>query len=168
MGRKNQKTYSEVIRLIGIGLTQCLIVILFFIITMYVPYRAILWPVVVVCPIAVLIWSIRWYTIVRKSYKDSRILALVLYMVFTYMLLVSLFGALFVASEKLEGKIIDSSNPLRNLSAPYEYLYFSVVTGSTLGYGNLYPMGTSRFFACLEVISFWILVIIGTLKLGME
>jgi hypothetical protein len=89
-------------------------------------------------------------------------------MIFTYMFLVLLFGAIFVASEKLDGKIVDTNDPSRNISAPYEHIYFSVVTGSTLGYGGLCPIGTSRIFACLEVFLFWILVVVGTMRLGIE
>src|SRR6266446_913289 len=42
--------------------------------------------------------------------------------------------------------------PLRN-DAPiqwHEYLYFSFVTQTTIGYGDLLPLGFSRLFACLQ------------------
>lgn len=168
MKEKRPKKHFEVAHSIGIAVTQCVLVFIFFLVAMYVPHKAILWPTAVICVTLIFYWSVNWYKMLLHEHKDSKVLPLALYMVFTYMLLVSLFGGLFVASEKLDGSIVDSHNPSRKIVAPFEHLYFSVVTGSTLGYGDLCPMGISRFFACLEVVLFWILVLAGTLKLGIE
>ena len=170
MGEKEPKQHSEIAHSVGVAVTQCFIVFLFFLVAMYVPCKAevILWPTTVICVALVFYWSVNWYKILLKEYRDSKITALTLYMVFTYLLLASQFGGLFVASERLGGSIVYSNNTTKVAKAPFEHLYFSFVTGSTLGYGDLCPLRLSRLLACLEVLMFWILVVAGTLKLGIE
>jgi len=47
-----------------------------------------------------------------------------------------------------------------------ELLYFSIVTGSTLGYGDGLPHGPeARSLVCMQVIVFWILLITGFLAI---
>lgn len=168
MKKKRPKKYPVVASSIGIAVTQCVLAFVFFLVAMYVPHKAILWPTTVICVTLIFCWSVNWYRIVLNEHKDFRVLALALYMVFTYMLLVSLFAGLFAASQKLGGNIIDSHSTLGAIVPPFDHLYFSLVTASTLGYGDLYPTGISRLFACIEVVLFWILVLAGTLKLGIE
>lgn len=168
MKEKRPKKHFEVAHSIGIVVMQCVFMLYLFLVAMYVPHKAILWPTAVICVTLIFYWSVKWYKMLLHEHRDSKVLALSLYMVFTYMLLVSMFAGLFVASEKLDGCIVYGHNPPKKIVAPFEHLYFSVVTGSTLGYGDLRPMGISRFFACLEVVLFWILVLAGTLKLGIE
>ena len=168
MNEKEPKEHSEIANSIGVLVTMYVIVFLLMLVALYVPYRAILAIAVILCVALVFYWSVNWYRILLREYKDSRIIALTLYMVFTYLLLVSQFAGLFVASEKLGGEIVYSSDAKKGADAPFEHIYFSFVTGSTLGYGDLCPLGLSRGLACLEVLMFWILVLAGTLKLGIE
>ena len=35
-----------------------------------------------------------------------------------------------------------------------DYIYFSVVTATTLGYGDFHPIGIGKIFASMEAISF--------------
>jgi hypothetical protein len=54
--------------------------------------------------------------------------------------------------------VLDTHWPGHGLFSPtsddvrhwYDYLYFSIVTQSTIGYGDLQPRGLSRVFACLQ------------------
>ncbi len=41
--------------------------------------------------------------------------------------------------------------PDHDLSSWFDYIYFSVVTEATLGYGDISPVGSSRFVACIQV-----------------
>lgn len=47
----------------------------------------------------------------------------------------------------------------------FELVYFGVVTGSTLGYGDLEPVGKARILACLQVMEFWMFLGIAILYL---
>ncbi|ADD08992.1 Ion transport 2 domain protein [Aciduliprofundum boonei T469] len=37
-------------------------------------------------------------------------------------------------------------------SSPWDYWYFSIVTATTLGYGDMHPIGYAKVFASLEAI----------------
>ncbi len=37
-------------------------------------------------------------------------------------------------------------------SSPWDYWYFSIVTATTLGYGDMHPIGYAKIFASLEAI----------------
>lgn len=45
-------------------------------------------------------------------------------------------------------------------------LYFSVITGATVGYGDILPLGISRFFAALEGIVSFVLLAVFVSKLA--
>lgn len=50
----------------------------------------------------------------------------------------------------------------------YDALYFSVITGTTLGYGDLIPIGVSRFFAALQSLVSFILLAATVSKIASE
>ena len=97
-----------------------------------------------------------------------------IYMVCTYLIIVLMFSAIYFASTKISGSIIDTSyisivtggRTDKVINHPCDYIYFSAVSGSTLGYGDLLPIGLPRYVVCIEVIMFWFLVIIASIKLS--
>ena len=50
----------------------------------------------------------------------------------------------------------------------YDALYFSVITGTTLGYGDFIPIGVSRFFAALQSLVSFILLAATVSKIASE
>jgi voltage-gated potassium channel Kch len=50
----------------------------------------------------------------------------------------------------------------------YNSLYFSVVTGTTLGYGDIVPIGASRFFAALQSLISFVLLAATVSKIASE
>ncbi|MBN2330318.1 MAG: hypothetical protein JXC85_00740 [Candidatus Aenigmarchaeota archaeon] len=65
-----------------------------------------------------------------------------------------------MAAERFGGEIVCTSNRVpidRELFR--DYVYFSVVSGSTLGYGELTPLGLTRLFVGIEVIMFWLFIV---------
>ncbi|MFJ4345454.1 potassium channel family protein [Pseudomonas sp. NPDC089401] len=60
-----------------------------------------------------------------------------------------LFSTIFWMVGKFEGHGVTKNNEAADA---YELLYFSVVSITTLGYGDFTPVGLSRLFASLEAI----------------
>jgi len=66
----------------------------------------------------------------------------------SYLLITYLFSLFFYAATNLGGKIIDlNGEPIKSL---WECFYYSVVTITTLGYGDLKPISTLT--RCLSII----------------
>jgi hypothetical protein len=77
--------------------------------------------------------------------------------VFAYAAYVSMFATVYYASSNLGCQIMDSYH--RECIHGYlNYLYFSIVTACTLGYGDFIPQSWARLFAALEVTFFWFLL----------
>lgn len=73
----------------------------------------------------------------------------------------AIFACVYMALDTIPGQGV--IEPLQTGPAVlqwYDALYFSVATGTTLGYGDIIPIGASRFFAGLQsIISFMILAL---------
>ena len=61
------------------------------------------------------------------------------------------FGALYSVFSSFDQGLVSNTTPAAPIT-PWTSLYFSVVTISTLGYGDIIPRGFSKVLACLEVI----------------
>lgn len=88
-----------------------------------------------------------WATIVSQAILpnwDSNILKITIpFIVLNY---ISVFACLFMLGTVVDG----SGNPI---SGPWKHFYFSAVTLTTLGYGNLTPSGTwTEAIATVEAI----------------
>jgi hypothetical protein len=68
-----------------------------------------------------------------------------------FVIAVTIFGALYALLTPLGHGVGQSGSSLHQLTL-LDGLYFSIVTVSSLGYGDIHPMGASRALACLEVI----------------
>jgi hypothetical protein len=70
-----------------------------------------------------------------------------------YVLAIVLFALSYYFLTPLgNGVSLDSSTPAANLTF-VDTIYFSVVTISSLGYGDLRPIGLSRILSSLEVLA---------------
>ena len=70
-----------------------------------------------------------------------------------YLLATMGFASSYKAASVLGSQVLQNGQCIK---AWPELLYFSVVTASTLGYGDLYPVGgIARFLSCAAVIEFW-------------
>jgi hypothetical protein len=84
-----------------------------------------------------------------------------LHLVFAYALVACAFALTYLGACQLGGLIVHhvSQEPLSGFG---DFFYFSVVTGSTLGYGDLLPMNRfTRSLVCLQVIEVWVFLVVG-------
>ena len=80
----------------------------------------------------------------------TRHLSLQIVCILTTVTLIPLFIVLF-AYCYLDGQVCFQGNCV--LNNPHDALYFSVVTFTSLGYGDYHPMGRMRLFASVEVLT---------------
>jgi len=124
--------------------------------------------ILLAAPCTVLLWVSRTGPRFRRSFKEAPPALLVgLYMVSTYVLLVMVFACAFIAAETFGGRIVCTSNGVPiDRKQIWDYFYFSVVSGSTLGYGELTPQGWTRLFVGLQVIMFWLFIVVASIKMS--
>ena len=79
----------------------------------------------------------KFYTRVVHYFKDNRIRNTVIKGIAVYLIIVLIFGIIFYLFDSLEVNFITTGRHL-NL---FDYLYFSLVTFSTIGYGEIIPTG---------------------------
>jgi hypothetical protein len=94
-----------------------------------------------------------WLGQIRRGISKSHF-ATAAVILFGYALYVVLFASAYQSAGTLGSPILDGNSQVESFG---ESAYFSIVTGSTLGYGDLKPRGwISRSLACLEVVLFWL------------
>jgi len=81
----------------------------------------------------------KFFRKVIKYFRDNRIRNTVIRGIAGYLIIVLFFGILFYVFGSLS---VNSAVPLKKLSF-FDYLYFSLVTFSTIGYGEIIPTGLS-------------------------
>jgi len=79
----------------------------------------------------------KFYKRVVRYFKDNRIRNTVIRGIAGYLIIVLIFGVLFYLFDSLT---INTDIPGKNLTF-FDYLYFSLVTFSTIGYGEIIPTG---------------------------
>lgn len=88
----------------------------------------------------------------------------IVYLISTYGLLVFVFCCVFMVADVFGGRIVQYSNNPTPVDPTWEnYAYFSVVTASTLGYGDMVSEGAAQFFVALEIMCFWLFVVLGSI-----
>jgi hypothetical protein len=93
--------------------------------------------------------------VLQRGTQRAGILFPLSYTFFAYALLVGTFGVSFKAAERLGYTVVDDRGI--QISAPFEYAYFVVITGATVGYGDLCPSDwLTRLLAMLEAVEFWL------------
>ena len=68
-----------------------------------------------------------------------------------FVVMVLIFGIVYTVLTPLGHGIGQDLSPLSDLT-PLGGIYFSIVTVSSLGYGDMHPMGVSKALACVEVL----------------
>lgn len=81
----------------------------------------------------------KFYKHVVHYFKDNRIRNAVMRRIAVYLVIVTIFGFIFYAFNSLEINFISPGRQLRL----FDYFYFSLVTFSTIGYGEIIPTGLS-------------------------
>lgn len=156
-------------RLVGLLWPLILITSFLFALASYLASN-IIWSVIILlaAPCAVLFWVTRTGpSFRRKADKPPTAFFVGLYMISTYILLVMIFACAFLAAERFEGKIVCTSNRVPIDREQFrDYVYFSVVSGSTLGYGELTPLGLTRLFVGIEVIMFWLFIVVASFRMS--
>jgi hypothetical protein len=98
-----------------------------------------------------------WFRqITSNEFSPSLFYALFQLPVFYAFLSVS-YAAAYRAASNSWGAVTNGTVAARTLP---EFLYFSVVTASTLGYGDYVPKGQAQLLACVQVIEFWLFFIV--------
>ena len=100
----------------------------------------------------------------RNKNLGGRRIRVTLYMLSTYILLVITFAGIFWALRSFSCYIVRSSGN-NIINTFFEYVYFSLVTASTLGYGEILPQGKAICVVVLvEVMLFWVWVVINSIN----
>ena len=74
-----------------------------------------------------------------RYYHNTQVRNTLLRGIAGYLVIVLIFGTIFYLFKSLSANINDASKPL----SYFDYLYFSLVTFSTIGYGEIIPVGTA-------------------------
>ncbi|MFB0552317.1 MAG: ion channel [Phycisphaerae bacterium] len=108
---------------------------------------------VLTAPVVGLFWLCGWMReilhIKSRIYQGIGALAFV---VLSFAIIGTLFAFGFMAAGRLGHQLSSCKGVCEAGFA--SCVYFSVVTASTLGYGDLSPMGLMRVLACVEVVEF--------------
>lgn len=147
---------KAVILLLFVGIWTIIILIVTVIdrthVLMYLP--------IIFAPISGLWWLCGWVREIlhiesKLNYKQG--FGTLAFVLFSFAIVGGGFAVAYLAAGKLGVPLCACKNIYQTdfLSC----LYFSVVTASTLGYGDLSPHGLARLLACIEVVEF--LTIIG-------
>ena len=83
--------------------------------------------------------------------KPHRIVRLSLMIVFGFTVIFGLTGLAY-STGGTTGVLSSSLSVLDNLAILYDTLYFSIITFTTVGYGDLAPVGIGKIFAAIEAI----------------
>lgn len=75
-----------------------------------------------------------------------------------FLMLVLFFAISYSAANNFHGAII-ASNCDNQATNFFTLFYFSMVTGSTVGYGDFTPEGSARIVAFIQMFLFWVLVL---------
>ena len=115
----------------------------------------------VIPALAGFLWVFGWIKelllVKSRTYQASSALAFVF---LTFAIVGAFYATGFMAGARMGFPIANSQGSLPGAKFG-DYMYFSVVTGTTLGYGDLFPTKWGRLLACLEVVQFLIFIGVG-------
>lgn len=107
-------------------------------------------------------WSMRLLSTLRDNLGFSVFFAIFLTPI-GFMLLSTLFAIGYAAAIKLGDPIVSKEG--EPISGFGNLVYFAIVTGSTLGYGDFAPQGRARLLTCIQLMEFWMFLAVGILYL---
>ena len=117
-------------------------------------------------PLLGMLWVWNWATELPMTYRHNYRFSVGFVFILTpmgYLILSVLFAAGYLAATKLGGQVVsDNGECIKDFGS---LLYFSIVTGSTVGYGDLSPTGVTRILACFHVMEFWMFLGVALLYL---
>jgi potassium channel LctB len=88
----------------------------------------------------------------KSSYRFESIVSVF----FVLLLTIVMYSVIYAETiENSENYFIQNGGPVTSLSLP-DAFYFSVTTITTLGYGDIAPVGVFRYIAVIEVLMGWI------------
>ena len=139
---------------------------LLYLVIRFAPERScIAWIVLGVSSVAASFWVYRWTRPQPVWPKAVPIEHLgFFYLVSTFVLLVALFTCAYLAANKLGGSALNFRTGVP-LIGFWEFLQFSIVTATTLGHNSITTKGISCYVECVEVVQFWLFVVILGVRL---
>ncbi|RMD65739.1 two pore domain potassium channel family protein [Candidatus Pacearchaeota archaeon] len=108
--------------------------------------------IVVVAIVFVLVYSIGLVPWVDELLKSRKIVSFILSYTFFVLMIILLFAGLYYSNNEL---FLQKGKPIK-LSFE-ESLYFSTITFTTVGYGDIAPLATNRLIAAIEAVGALIL-----------
>lgn len=103
-------------------------------------------------------WVWEFHSEARKEGITRRysLFYVLFYILFVYIGFVVIFAAGYIAASNLGGQVLCVKDNYQCVRGFCVLVYYSLVTASTLGYGDLVPVGIARLLVCIEVPAFWI------------
>ena len=127
---------------------------------------------VVVAPVFGIVLVLMWSARIRSTGVSSDTWYAWSTILVWYLLTMFLFATAYKAASQLGSCIVSRHSPC--IKTIPELMYYSIVTASTLGYGDFWPKGgIARFLSCAQVIEFWLFFVLAiffvyeSLKQGM-
>lgn len=118
-------------------------------------------------PIAVFSLIVYFTSAIPKIREDlsqhpwNRPLFIALFKICVSLTMIAVFFSLsYMAANNFGGRLIADSCG-NQVDAFFAVLYFSMVTGCTVGYGEILPEGSARILAFLQIVGFWTFVLVS-------
>ena len=103
-------------------------------------------PAIVTIFIFILIYSTGLMLWIKKTFESRKIVHFLISYITTVVIVILLFAGVYTGS----GKFIEVGNPKKLTFS--EALYVSIITFTTVGYGDIAPLGINRLFASIEAL----------------
>lgn len=113
------------------------------------------------CAVGGCYWVLTWTWELASEWRETRTIRhytlfySFFYVPFSYALLVLVFAMGYLAASHVGGQVLCVKDNYQCVTEFRSLLYYSMVTASTLGYGDLIPVGLARLLASVEIVTFW-------------
>lgn len=97
------------------------------------------------------------YHIRQLKYGERTILVYMLQMIIVLLVFNLSFAYVYLSTPASFGQLADSNGVIQNLDGKTA-IYFSLVSFTTLGFGDIYPLGDFRFLSVLQAFLGWITI----------
>ena len=120
----------------------------FLVLAYFVMYKISIWVGLLYAGIFFVLDLSSWQGAFKSHVNDKKFIYLVITISTTAMAIIFFFANIY----EISGQVVYSSDTDLPIKGLWEHVYFSIVTFTTLGYGDLVPLGTARYFAATQAL----------------